>query len=546
MLPSYTILIADDDPIGIAILKKILGQTYRVATATTGEEALQLAVEIQPDMILLDIMMPGIDGYETCRQMRAHLTLRYTKILMVSAKDTTAERLQGYAMGADDYITKPVEKEELLAKVRVYLRLRSAEEAEERLRHMHERTMQLLAAIPSILIGLDPHLRIVWWNPTSEQTFGRVLPETLGQPLLQCRLPWDVTAILQGLLTCRTNGKAVVLDDVSLQPPGENERVLGLTIVPMPDPTDHGMGFLLAGVDLTEYKLLQRQLAQAQKLEALGQLAAGIAHEIHTPMQYIGDNTCFLRQAFHDLHALLGSYDVLLQANKVGQVPQDLISTVESTAVAIDTAYLMEEIPTALQQSLTGIDRVATIVRSMKEFSHPGSKEKSAINLNRAIENTVTVAHSEWRYVADVVTDLAPTLPPVPCFPGEINQVLLNLIVNAAHAIADVVRDGAQEKGRITISTHYTDDWAEIRIADTGTGIPAAIQDKVFNPFFTTKEVGKGTGQGLAMVYDVIVQKHRGTITFETTVGHGTTFVLRLPLATAGALTALPAKAATS
>ena len=263
-------------------------------------------------------------------------------------------------------------------------------------------------------------------------------------------------------------------------------------------------------------------------------MAAGIAHEINTPTQFVGDNTHFLQEAFKELYGLLEQYTVLVQASKEGTVTEALIQGVEATAEAIDVAYLLDEVPRALQQSLEGIERVAEIVRAMKEFSHPGSEEKLFIDLNKAIESTITVTRNEWKYVAEMVTDFDPALPLVPCLPGELNQVVLNLVVNAAHAIADVVGNDAMGKGRITVSTRLDGDWVEIRIADTGTGIPVAIRDKVFDPFFTTKEVGKGTGQGLAIAYDVVVRKHNGRITFETEEGRGTTLIIRLPFEASG------------
>ena len=192
--------------------------------------------------------------------------------------------------------------------------------------------------------------------------------------------------------------------------------------------------------------------------------------------------------------------------------------------------YLLAEIPKAVQQSLEGIGRVASIVRAMKEFSHPGTGQKSAVDLNHAIECTITVARNEWKYVAEVVTDFDPHLPPVPCLAGEFNQVILNLIINATHTIADVVGDGSQGKGTITIRTRHAGQWAEIQVRDTGAGIPENIRNRIFEPFFTTKGVGKGTGQGLAISRSVIVDKHGGTLGFETQVGQGTTFTLRLPL----------------
>jgi two-component system NtrC family sensor kinase len=279
---------------------------------------------------------------------------------------------------------------------------------------------------------------------------------------------------------------------------------------------------------------MEIQLRHAQKMESIGQLAAGIAHEINTPTQFIGDNTRFIRDAFGDLKTLLEAQTRLLAAARSGAVPPELITEVEAAAKAADWEYLHEEIPKALGQSLDGIERVTKIVQAMKEFSHPGATEKTAHDLNHAIESTLTVCHSEWKYVAEVVTDFDRSLPPVPVLPGEFNQVILNIVINATHAIADVVHDGEKGKGTITLRTRGAGDWAEIRISDTGTGIPEAVRLRIFDPFFTTKGVGRGTGQGLAIAHSVVVEKHGGTIDFETETGRGTTFVIRLPLKAAG------------
>ena len=300
----------------------------------------------------------------------------------------------------------------------------------------------------------------------------------------------------------------------------------------------HYQGFV---VDITAQKnaqnerdLMEASLRQAQKLESVGQLAAGIAHEINTPIQYIGDNIRFIQESFGGLNKVLKDYENLALSVQSNNVTPEVLTALESASKEADIRYLCEEIPKAVRQSLEGVTHVANIVRAMKEFSHPSSKEKVLTDLNHAIETTLTVARNEYKYVADVVTDLAPGLPRVPCLPGEFNQVILNLIVNAAHAIGDMVKNAEGTKGTITVTTRQEDPWVEIRIADTGTGIPEAIRDRVFDPFFTTKDVGKGTGQGLAIAHTTVVKKHGGRITFESTVGKGTTFIVRLPMAPGG------------
>jgi len=244
----------------------------------------------------------------------------------------------------------------------------------------------------------------------------------------------------------------------------------------------------------------------------VGRLAAGIAHEINTPIQYVGDNLEFLGEA-------IGVFRERIEGGGSGGGVSD-----------DDVSFYLEESPKAISQAREGVARVAGIVRAMKAFSHPGSGEKTLGNLNQDLLNTITVSRNEWKYVADLKTELDDNLPPVPCYPGELNQVYLNLIVNAAHAIGDKVDREKGEKGLITVATRLDGDWVEIRISDTGTGIPESVRERVFDPFFTTKEVGKGTGQGLAIARDVIVNKHGGTITFETEEGKGTTFIIRLPL----------------
>lgn len=280
--------------------------------------------------------------------------------------------------------------------------------------------------------------------------------------------------------------------------------------------------------NITERKLLRNQLLQAQKLESIGQLASGIAHEINTPTQYIGDNVRFLKDAFEDLQGLLSNYERLLSAAKDNSLTGETVQEVSAAVKSVDSAYLLEEIPKAIGQTLEGVGRVSNLVHAMKEFSHPGAKEKVALDLNHAIETTITVARNEWKYVAELETDFDSTLPAIFCQPGEFNQVILNLIVNAAHAIAEVVGKGGT-LGKIKVQTLNCPEWVEIRIQDSGSGIPEAVRARIFDPFFTTKEIGKGTGQGLAIAHSVVVDKHDGTIHFETEEGKGTTFVIRLP-----------------
>jgi signal transduction histidine kinase len=281
--------------------------------------------------------------------------------------------------------------------------------------------------------------------------------------------------------------------------------------------------------DFTENLLLERDLRQSQKLQAVGQLAAGIAHEINTPMQYIGDNIRFLNDSFQDIAKVLKTCLVWREAagkeNLSGDIHRRLTDAIEEA----DITYFLDEISTAIEQSIEGVGRVEKIVRAMKDFSHPGSDEKKAANINKILESTVTVSKNEWKYVAEMEMDCAADLPLVLCLASELSQVFLNIIVNSAHAIADVNEGSKKEMGKISIRTKKIPYGIEIRITDTGGGIPEHIQERVFEPFFTTKIRGKGTGQGLAIAHRVIVDKHQGRLSFASEQGRGTTFIIELP-----------------
>lgn len=371
---------------------------------------------------------------------------------------------------------------------------------------------------------------ITSWNKGAEQMFGWSEREMAGQPVAPCFAERSRATYAAELRNARAGAAAPSgsgLIELAGLRRDATEFPLELTIAQWS--TKRGTFSTSFMRDTSERRLLEAQLAQAHKLESIGQLAAGVAHEINTPIQYISDNTRFLDESFRNLDRVLRSYGTLMEAAEAGQMLPDATRQVREAAQEADLEYLNQEIPRAIQQSGEGVERVATIVRAMKEFSHPGSAEMKAIDINHAIESTLTVSRNEWKYVADAATDFDPKLPAVRCLPGEFNQVILNLVVNAAHAIADVKARGT-EKGKITIATRRDGDWAEVRVSDTGTGIPKAARPRMFTPFFTTKEVGRGTGQGLAIAHTVVVKKHRGTLNFETEDGKGTTFIIRLPI----------------
>ena len=277
-----------------------------------------------------------------------------------------------------------------------------------------------------------------------------------------------------------------------------------------------------------ERERVEAELRLAQRLEAVGQLAAGVAHEINTPVQYVGDSVLFLRESVDAYRQVLQLHRALAAAVEDGQ-RREVQARIDALEESLDFSYLEDEFPRAVDRTLSGVNQVAKIVRALKEFAHPGGpQDRAPADVNAAIETTLIVARNEYKFVADIKTDFG-ALPPVVCNVGDLGQVFLNLIVNAAHAIADVVGDSGQ-RGLITIGTSVEGEDAVLAFSDTGCGIRPEIQDRIFDPFFTTKDVGRGTGQGLAIARTIVAERHGGTLTFASAVGQGTTFFVRLPL----------------
>lgn len=307
----------------------------------------------------------------------------------------------------------------------------------------------------------------------------------------------------------------------------ENETTVG---VPLRDATGTvvGCGIICSSGNFDKHP--DEQQLQSQKLEVIGQMAAGIAHEINTPTQYIGDNVLFLKEATTQLSELITLYCQLLESKERSEDTKDLMAGISELSKQMDLEFVMEELPGAIERTIEGNKRVAEVVRAMKEFAHPGTERVVPTDLNHLIEGAIAITRSEWKYVAELVSELDSDLPLVPCLPGSMNQVILNLIINAAHALGEKQSLDSSYHGRITISTSQVGDWAELRVEDTGAGIPEEIRDRIFDPFFTTKGVGKGTGQGLAIVQSIVKEVHNGSLECISKVGEGTTFVMKFPL----------------
>ena len=520
-LKNIRLLLVEDNPADARVVERHLRDAglnhVTTDTVQTASEAIQRLQTVEYDLVLLDLGLPDAQGLQALRALKAVADL--TPIIVLTGSDDYKQGLVAVREGAQDYLEKRRVNAGMLSRIVSYSVERNSFHRD--LVRATRRYQDLFNNVPVALFTAkhDGGLK------TANAAFVKLIGST-GLQVTQLNFldllfePGRRAHFLDLMIRQRTvEGWETAIRDCK-----GNELHVLVNAAPLYDATQALDGWEGCVTDISMLKQtleerdrLEDNLRQAQKLEAIGQLAAGIAHEINTPTQYVGDNLRFLKESFGELDSVI---EQLVASGGPGA---------HKALDGADFEYLKEEIPRALNQSLEGVDRVAKIVRAMKEFSHP-AREKTATDLNRAIQSTITVASNEWKYVAEMEMDLDPELPSVHCSPAEFNQVVLNVVVNAAHAITDVVGDGGKGKGKIRVRTRAEGEWVVIEIGDTGAGMPAHVQQRIFEPFFTTKEVGKGTGQGLAIAHNVIVDKHAGSIKVASSPGAGTTFTIRLPI----------------
>ena len=493
------------------------------------------------DVIFSDYMMPLFDApsaYQVFQESK--LEIPFIIVSGELGEDTAVEALK---LGADDYVLKHNLKRLIPTLERAFKdweERRRARRAERALQQSEDRFRLMIEQVLDYAIFmLDPSGRVTTWNAGAKNIHGYAAGGIISQPFSVFYSAEDLDAGRPEILLAQAREQGRIVDEGWCLRKDGSRFWAQVTLTATRNEKGDLRGYTQITHDLTERReaegqrhQMENKLRQAQKLEAIGQLAAGIAHEINTPIQYAEHNLRFLQESFTALKQLLDYYQILLISAETGKVQPEVIKEVRSLLDKVEGGQLVGEIPVAIEEALQGTERIAKIVRAMKEFSHPGTgKDKPApANINQAIESTITVARSEWKYIAEVVTEFDPAMPPVPLFVGEFNQVILNLLVNAAHAISEFVGPNSRAKGTITVSTRREAGWVEVRVCDTGTGIPEDIRHRIFEPFFTTKSVGKGTGQGLALARSVIVERHHGELRFECGPGGGTCFIIRLPL----------------
>jgi len=521
-----------------------------IDSAYQGQEALALVKQAQAEgrpyaMAFMDVRMPpGWDGVETTAQiwtvdpdLQIVVCTAYSdysrdqmikklgrsdKLLILKKPFDNIEALQLVAALTEKWqLTQQVRNHVQELEATVSRRTEQLSKSEDRYRLITENAGDLIA-----IVNDEGHW--IYRSPSFQRLLGYTAEELSALGVHGLIHPDDRAATISAMRDCAHRGVKLTYEFRA-----QHKNGTWLTMESQASPfleAGGEKGTLFVTRDVTERHKLEAQLHQAQKLESIGQLSAGIAHEINTPMQFIADNTRFLETSFTDLDPLLRAYSDLLAAADAGSITPALLAAVHSAQETASLDYLLGEIPKSIRETLDGVKRTTKIVQAMKTFSHPGCAEKTLVDLREAVDSTITISRSEWRHVAEVVTDFDVDLPLIPLFAAEFNQALLNLIINATHAIADVVAKDAKHKGVITISIHAAGEWAEVRVRDNGTGILEAAQNRVFDPFFTTKPLGKGTGQGLAIARSVIVEKHGGALEFETVLGQGTVFIIRVPL----------------
>jgi two-component system, NtrC family, sensor kinase len=564
------ILIVEDDFISRNILKKMLVEMgHTVIEAEDGEKGWEILKSENVKIVISDWMMPGMNGLDLCKKIRSESFKEYIYVIMLTAKDRRDDLMEVFSAGADDYIPKPFDPEELRARVMTGLRVIHLEERHNHLAHtLIESRNKLGIVLDSLreeIVSLDRDMRIISVNKAFAQRYKCEPSELAGQEsskqlLARCDFMGNesIRCLIADTFSKATahktmfSGKDVegnpVYHQIQCLPVKDDSGEVFKVIVVSQDVTEerhkteeiHNLNEQLmatsAKVEAQNAELkntlkrledTQAHMIQSEKMASIGQLAAGVAHEINNPTGFVSSNLKTLLDYQQDIADLIDRYHELstkLQNNgNFNGLPQDIrddIQKLESFEDEIDIKYIMEDINDLIGDCREGTDRIKKIVLDLKDFAHPGEDKIQTLDINSGLESTLNVVNNEIKYKATVQKDFG-EIPAIKGYPQQLNQVFMNILVNAAQAI--------EKKGEIVIRTSQVEDQVEIKISDTGSGIAPENLQKIFDPFFTTKDVGKGTGLGMNIAYN-IVKKHHGTIEVDSEIGKGTNFTIRIPV----------------
>ena len=564
------ILIVEDDYISRSMLNKMLsGMGHTVIEAVDGVEGLEILQAKRIRLVISDWIMPGMNGLDLCHKIRSEAFKEYIYVIMLTSKDRKADLMNVFSAGADDYIPKPFDPEELRARVMTGVRVIDLEQRHHRLANTllesRNKLRIVIDALKEEIVSLDLNMNIVSVNQAFASRLNCSPEDAVGKNLFAGNLS-------QHHLLCDDAVHSLV-KEVIAKGAGLKKLLTGkdadartiyrqVSCLPIRDELGHVFQVVILAQDVTEEKrkteeinslneqLLetsakieaqnkelkqalkrieetQAQMLQSEKMASIGQLAAGVAHEINNPTGFVSSNLKTLLGYKDDIAQLIGGYRELISylesdINK-GKLPGSVknhIEKIRSIESEIDIDFLMDDIGDLIGDCREGTDRIKKIVIDLKDFAHPGEDTVQPVDINSGLDSTLNVVNNEIKYKATVERDFD-VVPIIKGYPQQLNQVFMNILVNAAQAI--------EKRGTITIKTCSEADFVVVMISDTGRGISARNLKKIFDPFFTTKDVGKGTGLGMNIAYNII-QKHKGTIDVQSEVGKGTTFTVRLPV----------------
>lgn len=532
----WILAVDDEGPLRRLVARMLEQSGYNCVTASSCKEARDILKTRPFDLVLVDLKMPDESGLSLIQHVKENHP-ETARVMLTATTDPDLAR-EIMDVGVYGYIIKPVTRDMLIITVENALRhhflaiqMKAYKgQLEEKAWSRKEKLGVIMENLSIGVAMIGPDMKLLEMNQQMRTWFPNAPRE--GGDCYHLRLSPGITPAckhcpLREALFKGKNGKGVRQLYTA-----EGKKDFSMLTSPVRDKAGNIIAAVELLEDVTERLTSEREASKRQKLEAVGQLASGIVHEINTPVQYVMDNMNFLQDSFTDLSDLLDEHEKLFTSIiSSGTVNvEELQKAIDEAREDADLDYLLEELPKTLEQSLEGIQRINAIVRAMKEFSHPGSDEKSLVDINVLLENAITISKNEWKYVADIETNFDKDLPQVSCLASEMNQVFLNLIVNAAHAIGSLTEQGIKGRGLITISSERLRDNVRIMIKDTGGGVPEEFREKIFEPFFTTKARGEGTGQGLAIARRVVEEKHSGTLGLLTTPGEGTMFTIELPI----------------
>jgi PAS domain S-box-containing protein len=564
------ILIAEDNAVSHNLLKKVLvKQGHRVLAAENGIKAWELFQQNNVKMVIADWIMPGMDGITLCKKIRSSANESYTYIIMLTAKDQKENLIEAFYAGADDYIAKPFDPHELKARIKTGMRIVDLEIKHKELANiLIESRNKLKIVFDSLqeeIVAIDDKFRIVSANKAFSTNTGRTFKEIVGRPCFReencSNTPFCSREVKSLVKKVIESGMPQHSLDTYADKYGE-KRCKRISCLPVKDEAGRIFQLVIVLKDITDDKIkeekikalnkrlqetsdeikakneeleytlkqlkdTQAQIVQAEKMASVGQLAAGIAHEINNPTGFVSSNLKTLADYIDNISRLIKEYRMLITdlkdndaEDKITSSTKKRLDQISGIETEIDLDFIMDDVLDLINDCREGTKRIKKIVLDLKDFAHPGEDKLQATDINKGIESTLNVVWNELKYKATVTKEYG-DLPVIKCYPQQLNQVFMNIFVNAVQAI--------KKRGEIRISTRADNGSVKVIISDTGVGIPKENISKIFDPFFTTKEVGKGTGLGMNIAYNII-KKHNGTIDVESEVGKGTTFIIKIPV----------------